>query len=84
MILKLIMPSDKTKYNKIITKNTFYFSNPEFETRYESELHSMRETLLYLRNQVKQEGLKKKIFVRFLQEKKQGLRALLTLTSISE
>ena len=77
------MASDKAKYRKIIEKNTFYFNNPEFESRYESELHSMRETLLYLHNQVKQQGLKKKIFVRFLQEKKQGLPALLTLTGIS-
>ena len=63
------MPSDKTKYNKIITKNTFYFNNPEFETRYESELHSMRETLLYLRNQVKQEGLKKRFLFVFFRRK---------------
>lgn len=77
------MVSDKTKYRKIIEMNTFYFSNPEFESRYESELHSMKETLLYLHNQIKEYGLRKNVFVQFLREKKQGLRALLTLTGIS-
>ena len=77
------MPSDKAKYRKIIEKNTFYFNNPEFENRHESEMHSIKEALLYLHNQVKQQGLNKIIFIRFLQEKEQGLPALLTLTGIS-
>jgi len=77
------MKSDKVKYRRIIENNTFYFNNPEFESKHESDLHTIKETLLYLHNQVDQHGLKKGIFVRFLQEKEQGLRALLTLTGIS-
>jgi len=77
------MKTDKYKYRRIIEKNTFYFNNAEFENRYESELHTIKETLLYLHNQIKQKGLKKKVFVDFLQKKEQGLKALLTLTGVS-
>ncbi len=46
-------------------------------------LNSLKETLLILRNDIKNEGLKKEVFERLLIEKKNGLRGLLALTGLS-
>jgi hypothetical protein len=71
------------KYQTVLDKNTFYFYNPIFQEKYESYINSLNETLLVLKNKVKTEGLKKKIFETFLAEKENGLRALLALTGFA-
>lgn len=76
-------PSTETKFNKVIQKNTFYFSNRAFEEKYEGYLNTVKETLLVIKNKVENEGLKKKIFEDLLLEKENGLRALLALTGFS-
>ena len=76
-------PSTEEKFNKVIQKNTFYFSNHAFEEKYEGHLNSVKETLLVIKNIVDNEGLKKKIFEDLLLEKENGLRALLALTGFS-
>lgn len=77
------MVSTSRKFQTVIKKNTFYFFNQKFEERYEGYLGSIRETLLVLKNEVENEGLKKEVFERLLLEKENGLVALLALTGFS-
>lgn len=76
-------PSIETKFNNVIQKNTFYFSNRAFEENYEGYLNSIKETLLVIKNKVENEGLRKEIFENLLLKKENGLRALLALTGFS-
>jgi hypothetical protein len=77
------MRSVDEKFKTVIEKNTFYFSNPEFEEKYEAYLNSLNETLLVLKNKVETEGLRKAHIENLLLEKVNGLRALLALTGFS-
>src|SRR4030042_1630024 len=76
-------PSTVQKFNTVISKNTFYFFDPIFEEKYEGYLNSMKETLLVLKNEIENEGLKKSQFERLIAEKENGLRALLAITGFS-
>lgn len=53
------MKSVNEKYQTVIEKNTFYFFNTVFEEKYEGYLNSIKETLLVLKNEIENEGLKK-------------------------
>ncbi len=77
------MKSVDEKYQTIVSKNTFYFFNPIFEEKYEGYLNSIKETLLVLKNEVENDGLKKEHFERLIAERQHGLRALLALTGFS-
>lgn len=76
------MKSHNDKFQIVIAKNTFYFFNPKFEEKYEGYLNSIKETLLVLKNEIENNGLKKTIFENLLM-KENGLRALLALTGFS-
>jgi len=76
-------PTTELKFKRVIEKNTFYLYDRDFEERYEGYISSIKETLLVLRNRIATEGLKKEFFVELIQNKKNGLRALLALTGIS-
>ena len=78
-----LAPSAKQKFNTVISKNTFYFYNQEFEKTYEGYVNSVKETLLVLRNHVQNKGLKKELFEDLIHKKGNGLRALLALTGFS-
>lgn len=43
--------SAQAKFQTVIEKNTFYFTNARFEESYDGYLNSIKETLLVLRNQ---------------------------------
>lgn len=75
--------STEEKFNTVISKNTFYFYNREFEESYEGHVNSIKETLLVLRNQVQNTGLRKELFEDLIHKKENGLRALLALTGFS-
>ena len=77
------MKDNDQKFQTVIDKNTFYFFNPFFEEKYEGYLTSVKETLLTVKNTIENEGLRKEIFENLLLEKEHGLRALLTLTGVS-
>jgi len=77
------MKSTQEKFNIVITKNTFYFYNKEFEEAYEGYVNSIKETLLVLKNQIQNAGLKKELFEDLIYKKENGLRALLALTGFS-
>jgi len=75
--------SVEQKFNTVITKNTFYFYNREFEEAYEGYVNSIKETLLVLKNQIQNTGLKKELFEDLIYKKENGLKALLVLTGFS-
>jgi hypothetical protein len=77
------MRNTQEKFDTIITKNTFYFYNQEFEEVYEGYVNSIKETLLVLKNQIQNEGLRKELFEDLIHKKENGLRALLALTGFS-
>ncbi len=77
------MKSTQEKFNIVITKNTFYFYNKEFEEVYEGYVNSIKETLLVIKNQIQNTGLKKELFENLIYKKENGLRALLALTGFS-
>jgi len=74
---------NQLKFKTVIEKNTFYFYNPEFQDKYESYINSLKETLLVLKNKIETQGLKKEHFENLLEEKENGLRALLALTGFA-
>lgn len=76
-------PTTEQKFNTVISKNTFYFFNALFEEKYESYINSIKETLLVLKNEIENEGLKKAQLEHLISERKNGLRALLALTGFS-
>jgi len=75
--------TNNIKYNRIIQKNTFYFVNDKYETKYESNIMEIRDSLLLLKNQIDKNGLDKRIFADLLR-KQNGLKSLLTLTGLSK
>ena len=75
--------TQEQKYETVMEKNTFYFFNPPFENKNESYINSLREILLNLKNDIETSGLKKPLFERILEEKENGLKALLVLTGFS-
>lgn len=77
------MKSIEEKFDIVITKNTFYFYNSEFEEAYEGYVNSIKETLLVLKNQIQNTGLRKELFEDLIHTKENGLRALLALVGFS-
>lgn len=77
------MATNKSKYQTVISKNTFYFSNPEFQQKYDGYINSLKETLLLVKSQVETRGLRKDIFEKLLADNENGLRALLALTGFA-
>lgn len=77
------MKNTQEKFNTVITRNTFYFYNQEFEEAYEGYVNSIKETLLVLKNQIQNTGLRKELFEDLIHRKENGLRALLALTGFS-
>ena len=71
------------KFRTIIEKNTFYFFDKQFAESYEGYLITLKESLLLLKNEIETNGLRKDIFVDFLNDKESGLDALLALTGFS-
>ena len=77
------MKNVQEKFDTVITRNTFYFYNREFEEKYEGYVNSIKETLLVLKNQIQNTGLRKELFEDLIHRKENGLRALLALTGFS-
>lgn len=74
---------NQQKFQTVIERNTFYFYNSEFQDKYEGYINSLKETLLVLKNKIETHGLKKEFFEELLEEKENGLRALLALTGFA-
>lgn len=54
--------NDIIKYNTVLDKNTFYFNNHLFQEKYDAHINAIKETLLVLKNEIEDKGLKKEIF----------------------
>jgi len=81
--MKLMVKTVQDKINTVIEKNTFYFFNKHFEETYEGNINSIKESLLFLKNEIDTKGLNKDIFYKLLSEKPNGLKSLLALTGFS-
>jgi len=77
------MKSKEEKFGTVITKNTFYYYDREFEETYEGHINSIKETLLALKNEIQAKGFDIELFEKLIYEKENGLRALLALTGFS-
>ena len=78
------MRSTEEKYSNVITNNTFYYFDETFEEEYETHIFSVKEAILYLKNEVNTKGCKKEVFEDFLTRKKElGLKALLAISGFS-
>ncbi len=75
--------SDDTKYQRVISKNTFYYFDKEFEEKYEGYINSIKDILLLLRNKIINSGLKKQYIEEIIENRENGLRAILALTGFS-
>jgi len=78
------MKSVDEKYNNVISNNTFYYFDEEFEEAYEKHIFAVKEAILHLKNEVSNRGCKKEVFEDFLKNKKElGLKAFLAVTGFS-
>ncbi|MFZ8804800.1 MAG: DpnII family type II restriction endonuclease [Candidatus Calescibacterium sp.] len=72
------------KFNTVISKNTFYFYNQEFEENYESYISSIAQNIFLLKNRIEREGLTESTLVKHITEVEDGLEAILTITGFSK
>ncbi len=78
------MKTTDEKYLNVIKNNTFYYFDEEFEEEYESHIFSVKEAILYLKNEVASKGCRKEVFEEFLENKKElGLKAILAISGHS-
>jgi len=83
-MVNLKFPNNSEKFDIVIDKNTFFFHNDKFEESWESFVTSVNQSLLILKNEVDNKGLKKEVFVNFITKNDYGLQALLTLVGFSK
>ncbi|MGQ9848158.1 MAG: hypothetical protein ACUVQP_11765 [Bacteroidales bacterium] len=69
---KLVFPSIDQKFNTVISKNTFYFYNEEFEEYHEGHISSIAQNIFLLKNRIEQEGLKESVLKHKLYEIRLG------------
>lgn len=77
-------PSLDEKFNTVISKNTFYFYNEEFEEYYEGHISSIAQNILLLKNKIEREGLKESVLLEHITTVEDGLDAILTITGFSK
>lgn len=77
-------PSLNEKFNTVISKNTFYFCNEEFEEYYEGRIYSIAQNIFLLKNRIEREGLKESVLLKHIREVEDGLDAILTITGFSQ
>ena len=79
-----MFPSSDQKFNTVISKNTFYFYNKEFEEYYEGHISSMAQNIFLLKNRIERNGLKESVLLEHITEIEDGLDAILTVTGFSK
>ncbi|MEW6685241.1 MAG: DpnII family type II restriction endonuclease [Candidatus Edwardsbacteria bacterium] len=77
-------PSLDEKFNTVISKNTFYFQNVEFEEYHEGYISAIAQNIFLLKNKIEQEGLKESVLLKHITEVEDGLDAILTITGFSK
>ncbi len=81
---KRYLPSSEQKFNTVISKNTFYFFNEEFEEYYEGHISSIAQNIFLLKNKIEREGLKESVLLEHITKIEDGLDAILTITGFSK
>lgn len=76
--------SQDLKFNTVISKNTFYFQNVEYEQYYEGHISSIAQNIFLLKNRIENEGLKPDVLLKHITEVEDGLDAILTITGFSQ
>jgi len=77
-------PSLDEKFNTVISKNTFYFQNIEYEEYYEGHISSIAQNIFLLKNRIEREGLKEFVLLEHITEVEDGIDAILTITGFSQ
>jgi hypothetical protein len=77
-------PSLDEKFDTVISKNTYYFYNEEFEEYYESHISSIAQNIFLLKNRIERNGLKESVLLQHIIEVEDGLDAILTITGFSK
>ena len=77
-------PSLDEKFDTVISKNTFYFYNEEFEEYYEGHISSIAQNIFLLRNRIEREGLKESVLLEHITEVEDGIDAILTISGFSK
>lgn len=77
-------PSSDQKFNTVISKNTFYFYNEEFEEYHEGHISSIAQNIFLLKNRIEQDGLKESVLLEHITTIEDGLDAILTITGFSK
>ena len=66
------------KFDTVISRNTFYFQNVEFEEYYEGHISSIAQNIFLLKNRIEREGLKESVLLKHITEVEDGIDAILT------
>jgi len=77
-------PAIDQKFNTVLSKNTFYFYNKDFEEYYEGHISSIAQNIFLLKNKIDQQGLRESTFLSHITEIEDGLDAVLTITGFSK
>ncbi|MFN6946846.1 MAG: DpnII family type II restriction endonuclease [Cytophagaceae bacterium] len=77
-------PSLEEKLETVISKNTFYFYNEEFEEQYEGNISSIAQNIFLLKNRIESNGLKESVLLEHIRMVEDGLDAILTITGFSK
>jgi len=77
-------PSADKKINTVLSKNTFYFYNEEFEEYYEGHISSVAQNVFLLKNRIEREGLTESTLLKHITEVEEGIDAILTITGFSK
>jgi hypothetical protein len=77
-------PSLEDKFNTVISRNTFYFQNVEFEEYNEGHIASIAQNIFLLKNRIRREGLKESVLLKHIIEVEDGIDAILTITGFSK
>lgn len=72
------------KFNTVISKNTFYFYNEEFEEYHEGHISSIAQNIFLLKNRIERDGLKESVLLEHIRNVEDGLDAILTITGFSK
>jgi len=77
-------PSVEEKFDTVISENTFYFQNVEFEEYYEGHISSIAQNIFLLKNRIEREGLKESVLLEHITEVEDGIDAVLAITGFSK
>lgn len=72
------------KFKRILEKNTYFLPNNDFGQEYEKLIIKPKiKLLMKLKNDIENKGLSKQVIVDFIQNNKDGLECIFTITSLS-